>query len=105
MDKYEKMRKQFKADGADDLMIEKFIREEKERDEFEKKSGTIDLEAVKEWNKLPEKEQQIFLSSAFCMNCGVTTFGKGYTLRMDRFGIVIEGNCSKCGHKIARVVE
>ena len=42
--KYKEMAEQFRNDGADEYMVEKFIREEIERDEFEKGAGTTDLE-------------------------------------------------------------
>lgn len=38
--KYKKMAEQFRKDGASEAMIEKFIREEMNRGEFEKGAGT-----------------------------------------------------------------
>ncbi len=41
--KYRKLAEQIRADGCDEVMVERFIREEMERDEFEKNSGTTDM--------------------------------------------------------------
>lgn len=103
--KYKEMVEQFKADGCDDATIEKFIRQEMERDEFRKGEGTTELDAYREWMKLPEDVRNMYLGNAFCANCGVGTFAKGYNVRKDKYGIVIEGVCSKCGQKIAKVVD
>ena len=100
--KYKEMAEQFRRDGADEYTVEKFIRREMEEDEFCKGEGTTDIRAVREWNKMPEEAKDMWLYNAFCVNCGVTSFAKGYNLRMDKFGIVIEGKCAKCGERIAR---
>ena len=78
------------------------IRQEMEQDEFERLSGTTDPEALKEWETWPEDKRQLFLNNALCPNCGVSSFASGYNIRKDRFGIVIEGVCDKCGQNIVR---
>lgn len=100
--KYKKMAEQFRKDGCDAATIEKFICQEMEADDFRKGEGTTDIAAVRLWKTLSEKEQQMLLNNAFCINCGVTSFQKGYSLRKDKFGVVIEGRCAKCGECIAR---
>ena len=45
--KYKKMAEDFRKDGADEHLVEKFIREEMERDEFRKERGTTDLNAYR----------------------------------------------------------
>ena len=104
--KYKKMAEQFRKDGADEALIEKFIREEMERDAFEKENGTTDLQAYKVWQSWPEEQRELLLHNAFCGNCGaVTSFASGYGIRKDRWGLVIEGTCAKCGGKIRRVCD
>ena len=103
--KYKEMAEQFRADGCDEYTIEKFIRQEMEMDEFRKGEGTTELDAYREWMKLPEDARDMFLNNALCINCGVASFAKGYNIRRDKYGIVIEGTCAKCGEKIARVVD
>lgn len=100
--KYAEMAEQFRKDGCDEYTIEKFIRREMEADEFERGHGTTDIEAVRAWKIIPEEMKQEYLNNAFCRNCGVGSFKAGYNLRMDKFGIVIEGNCARCGKSIAR---
>ena len=50
--KYKEMAEQFRKDGADEYMVEKFIREEMERADFRKGEGTTGLEAYKIWKRL-----------------------------------------------------
>ena len=103
--KYKEMAEQFRKDGADEYMVEKFIREEMERDEFRKGEGTTDLEAYKIWKSWPEERRQMYLHNAFCGNCRMTSFAEGYNIRKDRWGLVVEGTCAKCGRKIARTCD
>lgn len=100
--KYKKMAEQFKKDGCDEYTVEKFIRQEMEADEFAKASGTTEIEAIRLWNTYTDETKQMWLNNAFCLNCGVTSFEKGYNLRKDKFGVIIEGNCARCGEKIVR---
>lgn len=103
--KYKSMAEQFRKDGCDECTIEKFIKQEMEANEFEKGNGTVDIDAVKLWKNYSEKVKNMWLSNAFCCECGVTSFKKGYNIRMDKFGIMIQGHCSKCGTKIMRVCD
>ena len=104
--KYKKMAEEFRKDGADEYLIEKFIREEMERDAFEKESGMTDLQAYKVWQSWPEERQQLYLNNALCSNCmDAVSFDDGYNIRKDKWGLVIEGTCAKCGGKIRRVCD
>lgn len=100
--KYKKVAEQFRKDGADEYMIEKFIRQEMEMDEFRKGEGTTDIDAVKLWKTYPNEAREMWLNNAFCPTCGAVSFESGYNLRKDKFGVVIEGFCSKCGGRITR---
>ena len=104
--KYKEMAEQFRKDGADEYMVEKFIREEIERDEFEKGAGTTDLEAYKIWKSWPEERRELLLNNALCSNCGgVTSFAPGYSVRKGKWGLILQGNCVKCGGRIRRVCD
>ena len=103
--KYKEMAEQFRADGCDDYTIEKFIRQKMEMDEFRKGEGTTDLQAYREWMQIPENVRDMYLHNAFCHNCDVASFAKGYNVRKDKYGIVLEGVCDKCGERIARVID
>lgn len=100
--KYKKMADEFRKDGADEYLVEKFIREEMERDEFRKGRGTTDLNAYRVWQSWSEERRQLYLNNAFCPNCRVTSFAEGYNIRQGTYGLVVEGNCEKCGRMIAR---
>lgn len=95
--KYAEMAEQFRKDGCDEYTVEKFIRREMEYDEFEKGRGTTDIEAVRIWKEYPDEVKEQILNNAFCDNCWHGVFAPGYNIRMDKFGIVIEGECKNCG--------
>ena len=101
--KYEEMARQLRADGVDEAMIARFVAEEMEEDEFRRGKGVTEFEAVREWNKLPEKSRKLLLANAFCHDCGITEFAPGYTMRMRNGRVLIEGRCAKCGAEIARL--
>lgn len=100
--KYKQMADQFRKDGADEYTIEKFIQQEMEIDEFHKGKGTTDIAAVRLWNDYPDEAKEMWLHNEFCVNCGNTSFKLGYNLRKDKYGVVIEGFCNKCGGRIVR---
>lgn len=68
----------FRNDGCDEYTVEKFIRQEMERDEYQKGEGTTDIEAIRLWNSYSDEAKVMWLHNAFC------------------------GNCDKCGGRIAR---
>ena len=100
--KYKQMADKFRRDGCDEHTVEKFIRQEMEADEFAKGQGTTDLDAVRLWQTYPDKAKEMWLNNAYCSNCGIGSFKTGYNLRKDKFGVVIEGYCSKCGGRMVR---
>lgn len=96
------MAEQLQKDGCDEYTIEKFIRQEKDADEFGKNEGTTDIEAVRFWKSYSDETKEMWLHNAFCINCGNASFRPGYNLRKDKFGLVIEGFCDKCEERIVR---
>ena len=81
-DKYEEMARQMRADGVSEKMIARFVAEEMEEDEFRRSKGVTEIEALREWKKIPEHIRKLLLANASCHNCGTTEFAPGYTLRM-----------------------
>ena len=59
--KYKKLADQFRADGCDEVLVERFTREEMELAEFEEKSGMTDLAAYREWQSWPKERRQLYL--------------------------------------------
>ena len=45
--KYQKMADQFRADGADEHLVNKFVREEMERDRYERNKGLTEIEVFR----------------------------------------------------------
>ena len=103
--KYVEMARQMKADGVGEATIAGFVAEVMEEDEFRRGKGITEIEAVREWRKIPEHIRRMLLANAFCRNCGTAEFAPGYTLRMRCGCVLIEGNCAKCGSEIARLCD
>ena len=91
--KYEEMTQQMRADGVSEEMIAGFVAVEMEEDEFRRGKGVTEIEALREWRKIPEHIRKL-LTNAFCRNCGTTEFAPGYTLPIRHDRMLIEGNCS-----------
>lgn len=53
-DKYEEMARQMRADGVSEKMIARFVTEEIEEDEFRRSKGVTEIEALREWKKIPD---------------------------------------------------
>lgn len=103
--KYEEMAQQLRADGVSETLIARFVAEEMEGDEFRRGKGVTEIEALREWKKIPERIRRLLLSNAFCRNCGTTEFAPGYTLRMRQGRVLVEGCCAKCGAEVARLCD
>ncbi|GAU76738.1 DUF1801 domain-containing protein [Fusibacter sp. 3D3] len=63
-----------------------------------------DIKALKKWSKVPLNVQALLVGNVFCSKCGVTTI-VDYGIHEDRFGVVLNGFCQKCGGRVARIVE
>ena len=103
--KYEEMARQMRADGVSEEPIARFVAEEIDEDDFRRGKGITEIEALREWRKIPERIRKLLLTNAFCHNCGTTEFAPGYTLRMRHGCVLIEGRCAECGAEIARLCD
>lgn len=104
-DKYEEMARQMKADGVSEKMIARFVTEEMEEDEFRRSKGVTEIEALREWKKIPEHIRKLPLANAFCHNSGTAKFAPGYTLRMRHGRVLVEGCCTESGAEVARLCD
>ena len=84
-DKYEEMARQMRADGASEEMIARFVAEEMEEDEFRRGKDVGEIEALREWKKIPEHIRKLLL------------------MRHGR--VLVEGRCAKCGAEAARLCD
>lgn len=104
-DKYEEMARQMRADGVSEKTIARFVTEEMEEDEFRRSKGVTEIEALREWKKIPEHIRKLPLADAFCHNCGTAEHAPGYTLRMRHGRVLVEGCCTECGAEVARLCD
>ena len=75
--KHKEMARQMRADGVSEEMIARFVAEEIEEDEFRRSKGVTEIEALREWKKIPEHIRKLLLANAFCHNCGSAEFAPG----------------------------
>lgn len=66
-------------------------------------SGSI--EANKKWLSIPADYRQMVIRNVFCGHCLDTVQIEKYIIKDFRDTIVLEGNCKKCGNKVARVID
>lgn len=66
--------------------------------------AVVDFEAIKKWAQLPKDMQARLVRNVFCLSCGVTMVVH-YTIKNTEYGILLEGECKKCGKRIARLIE
>ena len=101
--KYKIIADQLRREGVDESQIEKNVREEMERDIFEIENGTTNLEAYRIWKSWPEERRESHLNGVYCGNCGgVTSFASGYNVKKSKWGLILQGNCAKCGGRIRK---
>jgi len=60
--------------------------------------------AAQKWSKISKNVRELLINNVFCSNCGVTTI-VNYSLHDDKFGVLLQGKCKKCGKDVARLVE
>ena len=75
-----------------------------EDDEVNQIGSVSDMKALKKWSLIPDDLKETLLKNVFCTNCGVTTT-VDYAIVNDKYGIVLQGKCAKCGSAVARYVE
>lgn len=63
-----------------------------------------DFKAAQKWNKISKDVQKMLINNVFCSNCGVTTI-VDYSMKNDKFGVLLKGKCVKCGRDVARLIE
>ncbi len=53
---------------------------------------------------MPEDWKEALKNNVFCSNCELTSI-YDYAVINDKYGIVLQGRCAKCGSSVARCVE
>jgi predicted house-cleaning noncanonical NTP pyrophosphatase (MazG superfamily) len=67
-------------------------------------ASVSDIKALKKWSMIPDYEKELLLNNVYCHGCGTTTI-VDYCIINDRFGIVLQGKCEKCGASVTRCIE
>jgi len=63
-------------------------------------------EALKRWSSIPADKRQLLLGNVFCPDCpDCVTIGDFSMKVLGKKGLLLEGFCGTCGHKVARVLE
>ncbi|WP_347562658.1 nucleoside triphosphate pyrophosphohydrolase [Clostridium sp. HBUAS56010] len=74
-------------------------------DDKEDKVGMVsDIKALKLWSGVPQEWREILLNNVFCSNCKLTSI-VNYAVKIEKHGLILEGECAKCGKPVTRVVE
>jgi hypothetical protein len=71
----------------------------------EDSSEIISYAAMKTWLEIPEFIRNKIIHNVWCAKCSNEATIRDYTVHTDRFGIFLKGNCTACGHEVARLVE
>jgi len=66
--------------------------------------NTISFNAMKKWKKIPANIQQRIINNVFCSNCKLTTI-INYIIEDSDNGVLLKGECKKCGKEVARLIE
>ncbi|HEY5583555.1 MAG TPA: hypothetical protein VIK78_03585 [Ruminiclostridium sp.] len=66
--------------------------------------SVINFKAIQKWGKIPKNIKELLVNNVFCPGCGVTTIVE-YSINVNKFGVLLEGKCKKCGNEVARLVE
>lgn len=83
----------------------KWVQPDKEEEDDGDVSGVISYAAMNKWIKIPEDTRLKYIHNVWCGKCSGITAIKNYSVQMNTHGIVLEGSCSTCGHKVARLIE
>jgi hypothetical protein len=67
--------------------------------------NVISFEAMKKWLAIHEVDRNEYIRNVWCTQCRNVITIQNFSIKMDKFGIVLEGFCHKCNHPVARVIE
>lgn len=62
-------------------------------------------EAEKFWAKIPDEFKEKVLNNVFCVKCLGPIRIKNYTGKIVQGDLILNGECSVCGHNVARLIE
>ena len=60
--------------------------------------------AIEKWNMIDALIREELIKNVWCIKCKVTEI-IDYKINSDKFGIILNGKCKKCGGDVARLIE
>ena len=57
------------------------------------------------WGTLPDDVKKRILKNVFCVKCCQAVEITNFTVTNKDGGLILKGQCAKCGHEVIRVVE
>jgi hypothetical protein len=63
------------------------------------------LDAKRIWNAIPPHHKTRILNNVWCGDCAKMTTIVRYSVRIEGRNLVLEGECERCGGKVARFIE
>jgi superfamily II DNA helicase RecQ len=71
----------------------------------ERNHEVLSFTANKKWLAIPAETRKKLEQNVWCGNCGDVVPITKYVVKDSGNGIVLEGKCKNCGHKVARFIE
>jgi|GEM_PF-968717 len=78
---------------------------DEQNDDADNSHGVISYAAMSMWLKIPEDVRQKYIRNVWCGKCVSTTTIQDLSVQWDMHGIILQGDCSNCGHQVARFIE
>jgi hypothetical protein len=57
------------------------------------------------WSTVPERAREQILKNVFCTHCSGPAEMVNFQGKEQKGDLLLTGSCSKCGHKVVRVLE
>jgi hypothetical protein len=57
------------------------------------------------WEDIPPHRKAKILNNIWCKHCGKVTTIVHYTRKVEGSELILEGECERCGGKVARLIE
>ena len=68
-------------------------------------TGNFSPDAQRLWDALPTLHKTQVLNNVWCGDCGQVTTIVHYAGKVEGTDLVLEGECERCGGKVARLIE
>ena len=65
----------------------------------------ISFSANKKWLAIPEETRRMLEKNVWCSSCSEAVTIEKYIVEDSPHGIVLQGQCKKCGHEVTRVID